>query len=186
MSQVMKMFLAASAACLGVGGFQLAMAQNQIANGKQDPPQIERGRYLVKIGGCNDCHTAGYAMTGGKIPESQWLTGNKLGYRGEWGTTYAVNLRLFIDSLTQDQWVQVAKVVQTRPPMPWWILHDMTQQDLKALYAYVKWLGPAGEAAPTYLPPEEEPVGPTVRFPAPPKKQTSSVDSGPRRVQDPK
>src|SRR5262245_56939618 len=177
MSQVMKMFLAASAAYLGVGGFQLAMAQNQIANGRQDPPQIERGRYVVKIGGCNECHTAGYATAGGKIPESQWLTGGKLGFRGEWGTTYPTNLRLFINSLTQDQWVQVAKVVQTRPPMPWWILHDMNERDLKAMYAYVKWLGPPGETAPGYVPPETEPVGPVVQFPAPPMKQRSPLDS---------
>jgi hypothetical protein len=26
-------------------------------------------------------------MTGGNIPESQWLMGDKLGWRGPWGTT---------------------------------------------------------------------------------------------------
>ena len=142
-----------------------------------DPKVLDRGRYVVKIAGCNDCHTPGYAQTGGSVPEKDWLTGDQLGWRGEWGTTYAVNLRLFINSLTQDQWVQVAKGMQTRPPMPWWILHDMNQEDLKALYAYVKWLGPAGEAAPGYVPPETEPVGPVVQFPAPPMKQRSPLDS---------
>ena len=33
--------------------------------------QVQRGRYLVKIAGCNDCHTPGYAMSGGKVPEAQ-------------------------------------------------------------------------------------------------------------------
>jgi hypothetical protein len=61
--------------------------------------------------------------------------------------------------------------------MPWWILHDMNEQDLKSLYAYVKWLGPAGEAAPNYVPPDEEPAGPVVQFPAPPKTQRSSLGS---------
>jgi mono/diheme cytochrome c family protein len=170
MSQMLKMFLAASAAYLVISATQPAMAQQKIANGKLDAQQIARGRYLVKVAGCNDCHTAGFAMAGGKIPESQWLMGGKLGWRGPWGTTYAINLRLFMSSLTQDQWVQVAKSMQSRPPMPWWALHDMNQQDLKALYAYVKWLGPAGEPAPNYVPPELEPVGPVVQFPAPPKK----------------
>ena len=47
-----------------------------------------RGRYLVQIGGCNDCHTPGYAMSGGKVPEKQWLTGDAVGWNGPWGTTY--------------------------------------------------------------------------------------------------
>ena len=107
--------------------------------------------------------TAKQKVTSGKS-ESQQIE------RGPWGTTYAVNLRLFISSLTQDQWMNVAKTIQPRPPMPWWALHDMNQQDLKAMYAYVKWLGPAGELAPSYLPPDQEPVGPAVWFPVPPKK----------------
>jgi uncharacterized membrane protein len=31
-----------------------------------DAPQ--RGRYLVQITGCNDCHTAGYAAAEGAVP----------------------------------------------------------------------------------------------------------------------
>ncbi|HXZ44261.1 MAG TPA: hypothetical protein VEH53_05485 [archaeon] len=30
-------------------------------------------KYLVMISGCNDCHTAGYAPSGGKVPEREWL-----------------------------------------------------------------------------------------------------------------
>src|SRR5688572_2915819 len=57
-------------------------------------PEAERGRYLVRIAGCNDCHTEGYAFANGDIDESNWLTGDALGWRGPWGTTYAANLRL--------------------------------------------------------------------------------------------
>src|SRR5258708_15062909 len=62
---------------------------------ESDTREIERGRYLVKISGCNDCHTAGYAAAGGEIPESQWLLGNTLGWRGPWGTKDPAHLRLF-------------------------------------------------------------------------------------------
>lgn len=48
---------------------------------------VERGRYLVKTSGCNDCHTAGYAESGGNVPEKEWLSGNQLGWCGPWGTT---------------------------------------------------------------------------------------------------
>lgn len=169
MSKFTMAFLAASAAYFGLTA-QPALAQQKAAHGKGDPRQIERGRYLVKVAGCNDCHTADYAMKGGKVPESQWLMGDKLGWRGPWGTTYPANLRLYMSSLTQDQWVHAAKHMQTRPPMPWFALHDMTDQDLRALYTYVKWLGPAGERAPNYVPPDKEPAGPYVQFPASPKK----------------
>ena len=54
---------------------------------------IERGRYLVRISGCNDCHTPGYIAAAGKMDESRWLTGDQLGWQGSWGTTYAANLR---------------------------------------------------------------------------------------------
>ena len=130
---------------------------------------IERGRYLVKITGCNDCHTPGYAQTGGKIPEKQWLTGDQLGWRGPWGTTYPSNLRLYLQSVSEDQWVKLAHTTQYRPPMPWFTLREMTAQDLRAIYRFVKYLGPAGEAAPTYLPPDQEPKEPFVLFPQPPK-----------------
>ena len=90
---VLNVVFAGSVACLWVGAAQPAIAQQKVASGEPDSRQIERGRYLVKISGCNDCHTAGYAMTGGNIPESQWLMGDKLGWRGPWGTTYPANLR---------------------------------------------------------------------------------------------
>ena len=42
---------------------------------KADAQSIARGRYIAKIAGCNDCHTAGYALSGGKVPEKDWLHG---------------------------------------------------------------------------------------------------------------
>jgi mono/diheme cytochrome c family protein len=125
----------------------------------------ERGRYLVKITGCNDCHTPGYAETGGKIPEKDWLTGESLGWRGPWGTTYASNLRLYMPLFSEDQWVKIAQTAQFRPPMPWFALHDMSEQDLRAIHRFIKSLGPAGKPAPAYLPPEKEPRGPYILFP---------------------
>jgi mono/diheme cytochrome c family protein len=139
------------------------------ASDKATQRLIERGKYLVKVAGCNDCHTPGYAMNGGKVPESQWLVGDKLGWRGPWGTTYAVNLRLYMRDISEEKWLKTARTMQTRPPMPWFALNDMTDQDLKAIYRYTKSLGPAGETAPAFVPPGKEPQGPVVQFPAPPK-----------------
>jgi len=134
-----------------------------------DAKSIARGRYIAAIGGCNDCHTPGYAMSDGKVPEKDWLTGDSLGWRGDWGTTYPSNLRLYLQDLSEAQWVKTAKSLETRPPMPWFALHHMTEQDLRAFYRFVRSLGPAGTAAPAYVPPGQEPKGPFVQFPAAPK-----------------
>ena len=134
-----------------------------------DTQQIARGRYLVKIAGCNDCHTPGYAQKAGKVPENEWLTGDRLGWRGPWGTTYASNLRAYINAISESQWVKIAHSAEFRPPMPWFNLHDMTEQDLRAIYRFVQQLGPSGDPAPPYLPPGQEPTGPYVLFPQPPK-----------------
>lgn len=136
---------------------------------QQADPRVERGRYLIKIAGCNDCHTAGYAPLGGKVAEAEWLTGDALGWRGPWGTTYPVNLRLYMQTLTEEQWVKRAKTLATRPPMPWFNLHDMSSGDLRAIYRYVRHLGPAGKPAPVYVPPNRTPPQPYVQFPEPPK-----------------
>lgn len=134
---------------------------------KATPQQIARGRYLIQIAGCNDCHTPGYMQTAGNVPEQEWLTGDRLGWRGPWGTTYAANLRLYMQNLTEDEWVKTAGALQARPLMPWFNLRDMTAQDLRTIYHYVRSLGPGGVPAPAYVPPGQEPPPPHVLFPAP-------------------
>ncbi|MEP6701591.1 MAG: cytochrome c precursor, partial [Betaproteobacteria bacterium] len=118
-------------AVLGALGVSLAVSGPSYAAGKGE---VARGKYVVTIGGCNDCHTAGYAESDGKVPEKDWLTGSPLGWRGGWGTTYAVNLRNYIDKMTEKQWLAKAKTLQARPPMPAMNVRAMTDADLKAVY----------------------------------------------------
>ena len=112
-----------------------------------DPRIVERGRYLVGVGACNDCHTPGFNEAAGKIPQSQRLVGSNVGFQGPWGTSYPVNLRLYVQSLSEAQWL--ARVRQPmRPPMPWFNLREMTDADLVAMYRFIRALGPVGEPAP--------------------------------------
>jgi mono/diheme cytochrome c family protein len=134
-----------------------------------DAAVVERGRYLVRIAGCNDCHTAGYPQADGLVPESDWLMGDRLGWRGPWGTTYPGNLRLFVAEISEEQWLAVARSARFRPPMPWFALRDMSDEDLVAIYRLLRHLGPAGEPVPEWVPPGHEPKGPYVLFPAPPQ-----------------
>jgi len=118
---------------------------------------IERGRYLVRIGACNDCHTLGWAESGGKIPEKDWLTGVPIGWRGPWGTTYAINIRRLVSSIDESQWITFARNLKSRPPMPADAILAMSDQDLKALYAFARSLGDDNRVMPAYVPPGQEP-----------------------------
>lgn len=133
--------------------------------GAHAPNAVERGRYLVKVTGCNDCHTAGYTQRAGQVPEQEWLQGDQLGWQGPWGTTYGVNLRLHFAALTEAQWLEQARTMRARPPMPWFGLREMSDADLRAIYAYIRGAGPAGQPAPAYVPPGAPAQGPLVRFP---------------------
>ena len=135
--------------------------------------QVSRGRYLLVVGNCNDCHTPGFAVNEGNVPEKEWLLGSgPLGFRGPWGTSYATNLRLSLSKMTENEWVEYAKSLKTRPPMPWFNLNQWSDADLKAFYQYVRQLKPVGDAAPEAIAPGREPPRPYLTFPdkAPPKK----------------
>lgn len=140
-----------------------------------DPELIKQGEYLVKIGGCNDCHTPDYLLSGGKTPKKLWLTGSSFGWKGPWGTTYAPNLRIFVSGLTETAWLDIAKQLKTRPPMPWYVLHEMKEEDLRAIYHFIRSMGEVGKPAPQYLPPGQEPTTPYALFPSPPSSKDTNV-----------
>lgn len=160
---------------LGAGAWLALRPRSGLAENPSDAPastrrdghvvmtvgdSVQAGRYLVQIGGCNDCHTPGWDRAPGKIPESDWLTGVPLGWQGPWGTTYAANLRLFIPTMTEDAWVKLAHTRTALPPMPWSTLNDMSEQDLRSVYQFIKSLGPKGQQTPPDLPPGQKPKTP--------------------------
>ena len=124
---------------------------------------LERGRYLLVVGGCNDCHTPGFAESGGKLEPKQWLTGSDVGFQGPWGVTYPGNLRTLVASLNEKEWLQHARNPM-RPPMPSPSLMIMTDEDLKSIYRYIRHLGTAGTAAPDYVPPGQPVTTAVINF----------------------
>ena len=123
------------------------------------PDVVAAGRYLVRIGGCNECHTEGYAESGGAIPESEWLLGSRIGYMGPWGTSYAANLRLSVKDVPEEAWIASIRARDGLPPMPWASLHAMDDTDLSAIYQYVKSLPTRGNDAPLPVAPGQTPRG---------------------------
>lgn len=119
---------------------------------RYDAATVARGKYIITISGCNDCHTPGGMQQGPAVPVNEWLTGVPVGYQGPWGTSYATNLRLVIDGMSEAEWLEHARKPRL-PPMPWFNLKEMTDADLKAVYAFVRSLGPAGQPTPAYVAP---------------------------------
>lgn len=126
--------------------------------------KIERGRYLIMIAACNDCHTPNFLETDGNVPESEWLTGLEIGFRGPWGVTYPKNLRHSVNNMSEKDWVDYVRKAKLAPPMPWWSLHNMTRADVASIYTYIKSLGLKGSVAPSPLPPGETPTTPVYDF----------------------
>ena len=143
--------------------FYLFMTLAVSARAGDDAASIERGRYLVTIGGCNDCHTAGYAEHDGNMPENEWLTGVPVGFNGPWGTSYPGNLRLVASRLDESQFIARARS-RMLPPMPWFNLVTMSDTDLRSIYRYIASLGPAGTDVPAYVAPGATPQTPYIVF----------------------
>ncbi|TLM64738.1 MAG: cytochrome C [Deltaproteobacteria bacterium] len=131
----------------------------------QPAPDVAHGRYLVQISGCNDCHTEDFMDRGGNVPEERWLTGSRRGWHNAQGTTYATNLRLLLNRIDEERWLTLARTMKTRAPMAWYRLREISDADLRAIYRYVRWLGPAGEEAPPALPAGVAPPEPYIHFP---------------------
>jgi mono/diheme cytochrome c family protein len=127
-----------------------------------DKAMIDRGRVLVAFGSCNDCHTPGWLEEDGRVPASRWLTGNTVGFRGPWGTIYPINVRLWFGQISEDDWLHAIATRAGHPPMKWTDLRTLSLDDQRAIYRFVKSLGPAGTPAPLDVPPGREPKTPFI------------------------
>ena len=164
-----------------------------VAAPKQSP--VERGKYMVTVGGCNDCHTpkklgpngpepdmtkelSGNPSTeklapvpAGLIAPGKYLTvvNNHLGaWVGPWGVSFAMNLTpdktTGLGSWTEEMFVNALRSGKHQgtgrpilPPMPWNWYRNMTDEDLKGIFAYLQSLPPINNPIPDPLPPDKIP-----------------------------
>ena len=177
--------LSAALLCLGACTVSTsttpAAALVAATEGPSDAELLARGEYLVRITGCNDCHTPAYGDRGGNVPTQEWLVGSPLGFNGPWGTTYAANLRLKAAEMDEAGWLKYTGELHTRPIMPDFAVRAMHEDDRRAMYRFIRALGPGGSKAPDYLPPGQTPPVPYFQLvlpPAPPAAATASPPAG--------
>ena len=132
------------------------------AQAQQRDPLVNRGRAVVLAMHCNDCHTAGWRESNGRIPVSLWMTGGGTGYRGAWGTTYPINVRIWFQESTESEWLFAVRTRGGIPPMIWDRIRALPQTDQRAIYHFIHYLGPAGTPAPADLPAWRKPSTPYV------------------------
>jgi len=129
-------------------------------------PQVERGKYLVIVGGCGDCHTPG-ALTG-KPDNTRYLGGSNVGFAIP-GMGVFVGRNLTPDKATGlGNWStqQIVEVLTTgarpdgrilAPIMPWEALSHLTRSDALAIVAYLQSLPPVRNEVPGPFGPNEKP-----------------------------
>lgn len=147
------------AALLGMAIVSIAFVA-QAAVRPTTSADITRGRYLVAYGGCNECHTQGWAESDGTVPVSRWLTGSAIGFRGPWGTIYPTNIRVRFQEVSENQWLFMIHTRGGHPPMKWTDLRVLSLADQRAIYRFVRSLGRAGAPAPHDVSPGGTPTTP--------------------------
>ena len=151
----------------------------------------DRGRVLVQVGGCNDCHTTKKLGPQGPEPDmdkelsghpqgisvtslykpakgSPWTiatTDTLTSWSGPWGTSFAANLTPDPTGLKDGVWSEASflsamKTGQHRgkgrailPPMPWQMYSKLSDDDLKAIWAYLQTIKPVANEVPDPIAP---------------------------------
>ncbi len=148
--------------CMGVVALLFALTAEAA------DPRLARGEYLVKFGGCNDCHTPGYFL--GKPDFARGLSGSEVGFEVPGlGVFHGPNLtpdpETGLGTWTEAEIVAaLQKGVrpdgrQLAPVMPWQGFAALTPADAKAIAAYLKSLKPIKSQVPGPFGPGEKPTG---------------------------
>lgn len=152
-----------------------AAKQEHAAVAAVDP--VVRGRYLVTIMSCNDCHTPGTFY--GAPDTTRRLSGSDIGWIGPWGVVHARNLTpdsaTGIGTWTKEQIVHAIRTGNTpdgrqlAPIMPWMNFADiLDENDAMAIAAYLKSLPPITHKNLDVIPPGGRITGSNIAFPPPP------------------
>jgi mono/diheme cytochrome c family protein len=161
---VVKRALVATGLALGalVG---LTMLVNPASAVGPETAEVKRGRYLVGLGGCNDCHTPGYFF--GKPDTDRFLGGSEVGFEiPGLGVFHGPNLTPDKETgLGKWSSQEIAKAItkgerpdgrMLAPIMPWHAFASLTQQDVNAIVAFLKSLPAVQNKVPGPFGPSEK------------------------------
>ena len=104
----------------------------------------KRGDFLVTVSGCGDCHTP--ERNGDPVPGLK-LAGGEI-FEGPWGRVASTNLTPDLSGISSYDERFFLNVMRTgfvkarplSPIMPWWSYRNLTDEDLKSIFAYLRTL----------------------------------------------
>jgi hypothetical protein len=155
------------------------------------PAPVERGAYLVRAMGCNDCHTPWKLGPRGPEPDmSRELSGHpadlvmpaapklsgpwtwsggvtNTAFAGPWGTSFTANLtpdpETGLGKWTAETFIAALRTGRHEgkgrpllPPMPWPMIRNLTDEDLRAVFAYLQSVPPIRNRVPAPIDPEDQ------------------------------
>jgi len=152
-----------------------APATQSLAGPGAGTDRVTRGKWLVEVLGCGDCHTPrlpqgrldpDYLFAGHKAndPYPEWrdslftrgygmlVSTSGTAFAGPWGVTFARNLTP--DKLTgiggwdEDAFINVLREGTLKPPMPATAYGMLADEDLKSIFAYLRTLKPVNNLVP--------------------------------------
>jgi len=119
---------------------------------------VKRGDFLVHLIGCNDCHTP-VDSHHNPIPTMEFGGGQVLS--ATWGTVASANITPDPSGIPYYDEAMFIKAMRTgavgarelSKTMPWPVLRNLTDQDLAAIFAYLKTIKPVHHRVDNSLPP---------------------------------
>ena len=158
--------------------------------------RVARGEFLVRMGGCDDCHTtkkmgpngpepdmsqrlAGHPQAmvmppAPQLPPGPWMAtvaGTLTAWSGPWGVSFTANLtpdaETGLGKWTEEEFLAAlqsgrhqGRGRQILPPMPWQAYSPLPEEDLKAIWAYLRTLPPVHNQVPDPIAPPAPPATP--------------------------
>jgi hypothetical protein len=186
----MKQFMLMASLCLSAG--LMSCGNSNESSNKNEPAtatkeaQMERGRYLVTVIGCGDCHTPKKMTDKGPVPDMErflagydasvplgeydtalansgrWaiMKGDLTAAAGPWGVSFAANLtpdatgigdwnyETFRRAIKEGKYKGLPNSRPLLPPMPTPSLAQLEEQDVEAIFEYLKTIKPVENLVP--------------------------------------
>ena len=158
-----------------IPAFALLAACNQPAPAPAPAPvpaapaqsPAEHGKYLVTLGGCDDCHSPKVFKDTGPEPDmTRRLSGHPAADKlpPVPAGLIAPDKTTGLGSWTADMFVKALKTGKHQgegrpilPPMPWQNFSQLKEEDLRAIFAFLQTLTPIQNAVPDPVPPAGAP-----------------------------
>src|SRR5512136_2733094 len=125
-------------------GSVVSVACQQAQQQAAAPSPVERGKYLVTSMGCNDCHTPWKLGEKGPEPDmTRMLSGHPEGMKLPPSPALTPGPETGLGALSEENFIQAIRNGKhlgagrdILPPMPWPMYRNLSDQDLKAIFAY--------------------------------------------------